>query len=98
MLDNRVVKEEIDKMCKKNGLAYRNFENILVVNSGVNDWKIVYRDEWATNQFEVRHKNKSGNQTSKEHYHHQAYADSLIEAMSIIVRHDYKRKLEFVAQ
>lgn len=86
---------KIKQHCDKKGYNYRYFNDIAIVTTGQDTWKLesveVY--ERPTKEYKqiikVKHQNKAGNKTKKVHFHTQRYAHDLDFIFNnIIVPHE----------
>lgn len=86
---------KIKKYCDKNGFSYRCFSHTAIITTGLDLWKLEFEETYDNMNktykdiIKVKHQNKCGNKTKKNHFHTQRIAyDIDFVFNNIIVPHE----------
>lgn len=74
-MNNKLDEKLIKRYCELYRYGYRHFEDVVVITTGVDEWRLTYKEK--QDKILVEHINKAGNSSGKMQYHAQKYADDI---------------------
>lgn len=84
-----INKKEIEGLCVDNGYQYNYFGDNIVISTTADQWMIEKIIPSSGKAFiKLKHRNKSGNKTRKEHFHTQGTFKNIKEAVNAIKQHE----------
>lgn len=89
-----IDKNKIYELCNQNNFSCNYFGDSVVISTLMNQWMIEsVRAKSGRTFIRLKHRNKSGNVSRKEHFHTQETFKSIERAINFINRHDYRDTL-----
>lgn len=79
-LDERTIK----KYCKRYGYSYRYFDDVAIITTPLDEWRLTYIEKHS--KILVEHLNRAGNKSGKMQYHSQRYVRDLHYAFKNIIK------------